>query len=332
MKKVLLSLSMLAAVMAANAQNQVVLWNATTSTSQVTGVPFNFGAPDTGTPGTPVPPSPAVNQGLRVDTASGNIHAFGSRSAQVAGKGGYYVGGFGVGSYAKPNVGKPFGTNVTGSGGSLATYYFNLEIKASGTTAPKIKLQLSSKDSTNVQGYILDLTTATGVATSGGYKIYSIALGSFSNTIGQYGDPINTTGHFMTKHFADSLYKIEYAVNVGTTTDGSGSVAFDIKNQWISTSKTGIVTSTTSAAAANIASTKVFPNPATSDFTAEIVLKNNASVNVILSDMTGRQIATKSVDANGDANFQTAGLVAGMYTVTYVIDGTPAKTELVVVK
>jgi len=48
--------------------------------------------------------------------------------------------------------------------------------------------------------------------------------------------------------------------------------------------------------------------------------------------MVGKQIATKSVDANGQANFETAGLANGLYTVTYVIDGTPAKTDLVVVK
>lgn len=339
MKKVLLSLSMLAAtVFAANAQNQIVLWNAATSTSQVSGVPFNFGVPGTGNPlanppikPTPVAANPSVDGGLRVDTSMGVIHGFGSCSATK-----YYVGGFGVGSFARPAVGKPFGTNVTGSGGSLTTYYLNVEIKAAGTTAPKIKFQLSSKDSTNVQGYILDLTSATGVATTVGYKIYSIALGSFSNTIGQYGNPINTRGNFMTNKFADSLYKIEYAVTVGTTTDGSGSVVFDIKNQWISTSKTGIVVTSTTSAAANISSSVVYPNPTSGALNVNITLQTPAKVTMIVTDMVGKQIATQNFGTvsslQGVEVFDATGLAKGMYTVTYVLDGTPAKTELVVVK
>jgi len=330
MKKVLLSLSMLAAVMVASAQNQFVIWDASNGHTEITGTPFNFGVPGTGNPPA-VPADPVVgptpsNAGLFVDTAAFVIRANGSCAATK-----YYVGGMGAASFAAPNVGKPWGTGVTASGGSMANYYLNLEIKASGTTAPIIKVQMSASDSTNVQGYILDLTTATGVATSNGFKIYSIALGSFSNTIGQYGNPINKAGHFMTKAFADSLFKIEYAVNVGTTTDGSGSVNFQIKNQWLGTSKTGIITSTQSAAA-NIASTKVFPNPSTSAFTAEVSLKNAATTTIILSDLVGKQIATKSVDASGQANFETSGLAAGTYVVTYVVDGTPAKSELVVVK
>ncbi len=88
----------------------------------------------------------------------------------------------------------------------------------------------------------------------------------------------------------------------------------------------------TTAAAANIASTKVFPNPATDQFTAEVITKNGASSSIIITDMMGKQIATKATDANGQATFPTSSLAKGMYTVTYVLDGTPAKTELVVVK
>jgi hypothetical protein len=334
MKKVLLSLSMLAAIMVANAQNQFVIWNATNGTTQITGTPYNFGVPGTGNPPA-VPADPVVgptpvNAGLFVDTASFVISANGSCAATK-----YYVGGMGAASFSAPNVGLPWSTNVTGSGGSLANYYLNVEIKASGATAPKIKFQLSSKDSSNVQGYILDLTSATGVATSGGFKIYSIALGSFSNTIGLYGDPINTTGNFMTKHFADSLFKIEYSVNVGTTTDGSGSVAFQIKNQWLGTSKTGIVTSTNSAAA-NIGSSVVYPNPTSGTVNVNLTLQNPAKVTMIVTDMVGKQIATQNFGTvssiQGAQVFDSAGLAKGMYTVTYVLDGTPAKTELVVVK
>lgn len=330
MKKVLLSLSMLAAVMTASAQNQIVLWNSTTGTSAITGVPYNFGVPDSDPNDPNVANPPAINGGLFVDTVTvggvQTITATGSRSAQVAGVGGYYVGGFGGGSYSEPEVGQPWGTNVTGSGGSLANYFFNIKIK-SASPGPIIKVQLESKDSANVQGYIINRATGTP---GGNYKTISIPLSAFSNTIGAYGDPINKAGHYMTAAFADSLFKIGFSVNNAGLNNGAGSVTFSITDIWISKDKTGIVTSTTSAAA-NIESTKVFPNPATEAFTAEVSLKNNSNVTIILSDMMGKQIATKSA-ANGSAAFETASLAKGMYTVTYVLDGTPAKTELVVVK
>jgi len=330
MKKVLLSLSFLAAVLSANAQNQIVLWNSTSGTTGVTGTPFNFGVPNSGTPPAAVVANPAVDGGLYVDTVSNVIHAVGSCSATK-----YYVGGFGVGSYSGPLVGKAWGTGVTASGNPLSGYYLNVTIKAAAATGPKIKFQLSASDSTNVQGYILDLSAGTGTA-NGGYKIYSIPLSAFSNTIGQYGDPINLTGHYMTKAFADSLYKLEYAVNVGTTADGSGAVDFSIKDQWIGTSKTGIVTGTT-AAAANIGSSVLFPNPAASEAVfANLTLHTPANVQMIVTDMVGKQITSTNFGTvstiNGLEVFNTTGLAKGSYPVTYVLDGAPAKSQLVVVR
>ncbi|WP_018344730.1 T9SS type A sorting domain-containing protein [Cytophaga aurantiaca] len=333
MKKVLLSLSMLAAVMVANAQNQVVLWNSANGATQITGVPFNFGVPDSNPNNPNVANPPAIDGGLFVDTVTVSgvqtITATGSRSAA---SGGYYVGGMGNGSFQTANVGKPWGTNVTGTpGSSMATYYFNFKIK-SASPGPKIKVQLESKDSTNVQGYIVDLSAGT---TGGNYQTVSIALGSFSNTIGQYGDPIGTTGNFMTKAFADSLFKVGFSVNNAGLNGGEGAVSFTITDIWISTSKAGIVAST-SAAAANIASSVVYPNPTSGDVKVNITLQNPASVTMIVTDMVGKQIATKNfgtVSSLSDASvFDAAGLAKGMYTVTYVLDGTPAKTELVVVK
>ncbi|WP_018344732.1 T9SS type A sorting domain-containing protein [Cytophaga aurantiaca] len=327
MKKFLLSLSMLAALMVANAQNHVVLWNSATGATQITGVPFNFGVPDSNPNNPNVANPPAINGGLFVDTVtiSGvqTITATGSRSAA---SGGYYVGGFGNGSFQTANVGKPWGTNVTASGGSLSVYYFNFKIK-SASPGPKIKIQLESKDSTNVQGYIVDLSAGT---TAGNYQTVSIALGSFSNTIGQYGDPIATAGNFMTKKFADSLYKVGFSVNNAGLNGGEGAVTFSITDIWIGND----ILST--AAAANIASSVVYPNPTSGDVKVNITLQNPASVTMIVTDMVGKQIATKNfgtVSSLSDATvFDAAGLAKGMYTVTYVLDGTPAKTELVVVK
>lgn len=88
----------------------------------------------------------------------------------------------------------------------------------------------------------------------------------------------------------------------------------------------------TKSAAANLASTKVFPNPTENEFYVELNTKNNASATIIVSDLMGKQVATKTAVNGVNTKFETAGLAKGMYTVTYVLDGTPAKTELVVVK
>jgi hypothetical protein len=297
MKKVLLSLSMLAAtVFATNAQKQLVLWNASTGTTDiVAAAPYAF-----------------KGSGLANDTAKTSphlIHGTGSTT-------GYYVGGYGMGTFASANVGQPWGISAT----DLNAYKLNIQFKSTGTGS-KVKIQFSSTASTDSYGLSVDLTSG---ATLNALTLKSFPLSSFSKIGGSPNyDPDGV--NFMTAAFAAGIYKIEFAVNAAGQT---GNVDLTLGNIFFSTS----TTLGTASAAANIASTKLFPNPATSDFTAEIVLKNNASVSVVLSDMTGRQIATKAVDNNGDANFQTAGLVAGMYTVTYVIDGTPAKTELVVVK
>jgi len=341
MKKVLLSLSMLAAtVFAANAQKQIVIWDYTgVKASNVTGTPYNFGVPGTGNPPTVpanrvVGPTP-INAGLFVDTLARVIRANGSCAA-----GKYYVGGFGNGSFASPGVGKAWGTGVTASGASLSMYYLNVEILASGATSPKIKFQLAANDSANVQGFILDPATYTGIVTSGGFKIYSIPLSAFSNTIGPNSDPIGITkpngaGNFMSKAFADSLFKIEYAVNVGITTDGSGTVNFQIRNQWISTNKS-VITANTASVAANIGSSTVYPNPTSGAVNVNLTLQTPAKVTVIVTDMVGKQIATQNFGTvsslQGVEVFDATGLAKGMYTVTYVLDGTPAKTELVVVK
>ncbi|MBX9852629.1 MAG: T9SS type A sorting domain-containing protein [Cytophagaceae bacterium] len=87
-------------------------------------------------------------------------------------------------------------------------------------------------------------------------------------------------------------------------------------------------------AADNIASSQLYPNPATETAKIELELLAASEVKVTLSDMYGRQIA---VIAEGkmislEESFDVASFAKGLYTVNYFINGAPAKSELLMVK
>jgi len=300
MKKVLLSLSMLAAVAVANAQN-FKIWDATTKTSFVgAGSAFIF------TPG---------SNGFTVDTAATAPYVITAQGTTA----GYYVNGFGNGSYSATSEKQPFGYTAT----NFTADKFFMNVNAPGAA---IKVQFSTftngVEDITIYGKSFDLSATTGTL----FIDQSALLSTFSKLAGPNSDPNGVD--FLTAALAQKIGKIEFAINYQANS-GVGKAIVKFKNITIGSSS--VITSTTSAAA-NISSTNVYPNPSIGSFTAEVKLVNNATATVILTDMVGKQIATKSVDANGQANFETAGLANGLYTVTYVIDGTPAKTELVVVE
>jgi len=88
----------------------------------------------------------------------------------------------------------------------------------------------------------------------------------------------------------------------------------------------------TSSAASKISSSTVFPNPTEGEFNVRLNLNGASEATILVSDLMGKQVASKTAVNGVDTKFYTTGLAKGMYTVTYVIDGTPAKSELVVVK
>jgi hypothetical protein len=94
----------------------------------------------------------------------------------------------------------------------------------------------------------------------------------------------------------------------------------------------GTVTSTNEAS--SIASSKLFPNPATSEATLNLELKSNSNVKVVVSDVLGKEMMTV-VDGNFSSvskTFSTEALNAGVYNVTYYVNGSAAKTELLMKK
>jgi len=332
MKKVLLSLSMLAAVMVANAQTVGV------------GTYDDFAASEYGTDAggifwwTPTTPASVVNYYTLKRNVSNSgvleIVVNKTTSAASSDQEKYAPFGFGFGDdNGAAADGNKFSIDIT------ANKMLTFKYKASAG-APLIKVKLKDVNGKeievrsvgtaanwydNAQQFTVTASQTFQTATfdfngAKGVRCYG------ADPVGSPSTPACTGFEFSTAFDFAKVVEVDFFVNPGDASY-AGTITFD-DVKFGSTPKIGLGTS---SAAANIASTKVFPNPTTGEFTAEVSLVNNVSVSIILTDMMGKQIATKST-TNGSVSFDTAGLAKGMYTVTYVLDGTPAKTELVVVK
>jgi hypothetical protein len=89
-----------------------------------------------------------------------------------------------------------------------------------------------------------------------------------------------------------------------------------------------------SAAQANISSSKLYPNPTSDMANVELNLKSSSEVKVILSDLMGKEVMTIATGTMSSLNesFSVANLNKGIYTVSYFINGSAAKAELLMVK
>jgi len=83
-----------------------------------------------------------------------------------------------------------------------------------------------------------------------------------------------------------------------------------------------------------ISTSKLFPNPVSDVAQIELELKSASDVKITLTDLMGREIKviTESHTNNVQENFDVTGLVKGIYTINYFINGAPAKSELLMVK
>lgn len=112
-------------------------------------------------------------------------------------------------------------------------------------------------------------------------------------------------------------------------------VVFD-KSGIINSSAANAVTvaTATSISSANIASSNLYPNPATNVAHIELNLATASDVKIMVTDAVGKQIAniSQGVTSSVSYDLNVAGLTKGVYTVTYVLDGTPAKASLLVVQ
>lgn len=340
MKKVLLSLSMLASMMVANAQTNypvgVGAYDDFTTQGNSTDNPTGeYSAPVTigGT---------AYTQGIFwwKDNAPANVNDY-----SVSRTGGQYVVSVTKGTAYSP-IGLGFGdTNGDGSGIPFSINISNaktLSFKAKASTgAPTLYIQVSDVNGVNgeikatgagddakygstgltssFQTFTFDLTGMLGQASP------SVSMWPCASYPTDCPDRTKATAVDFTK-----ITKVSFFISGGTAYTGTVTLD-DVKIG--TTTNLGLGTT---AAAANIASSVVYPNPANGLVSANMTLQNPASVSMIVTDMVGKQIATQNfgtvTSLNGATVFDASTLAKGMYTVTYVLDGTPAKTELVVVK
>jgi hypothetical protein len=83
-----------------------------------------------------------------------------------------------------------------------------------------------------------------------------------------------------------------------------------------------------------IAGSKMYPNPVTDVAKIELELNSVSDVKITLSDLMGKEIKviTETKTSNVQEYFDVAGLAKGLYTVSYYINGEPAKADLLMVK
>lgn len=307
MKKVLLSLSLLVASLAANAQ--FAIWDATAGTGFTgAGTAFVF--------------SPGSNSFV-VDTATSapyNITFSGVAPSNCGSgtDGCYYINGFGNGSYSSGGQSQAFGYTAT----DFATDKLYMNIKTGGT---KVKIQFSTFTVTGTQdadmyGYEFDFTSNAGTD----FGIAEIPMSSLSKIVSN--NPDNT--NFLTAGIAQYIGKIEI-VFVKTADGGAGAASAEVGDIMIGTPPVAGVN-----AAAAIASSKLYPNPVSDMAKVELNLKSASSVKVTLSDVMGKEVMTIADGTFSDLTkeFSVATLNKGIYTVNYYINGEAAKAEMLMVK
>ncbi|HSY61178.1 MAG TPA: T9SS type A sorting domain-containing protein [Cytophaga sp.] len=347
MKKVLLSLSMLAAVMVANAQTNypvgIGAYDDFTTQGNATDDPTGeYSAPVTlgGT---------AYTQGIfwwkdAVNASDYTVTRANGVYTIVVTKGtAYSPVGLGFGDTNGDGTGIPFSINIT----NAKTLSF--QAKAS-TGAPTLFIQVTDVNGINGEVYPTGIYDAAkygtnGLGTNGSTLTSTLTTYTFDLT-GMLGQtdanvsmwdclPANSGSDCPDRTKASAvdftkIIKVSFFINGGAAYNGT--VTLD--NVKIGTT-TNLGLGTTSAAA-NIGSSTVYPNPTSGLVSANLTLQTPASVTMIVTDMVGKQIANKNFGTvsslNGATVFDATTLAKGMYTVTYVLDGTPAKTELVVVK
>jgi hypothetical protein len=88
------------------------------------------------------------------------------------------------------------------------------------------------------------------------------------------------------------------------------------------------------SATANIASSKLYPNPVSDRANVELNLNSASDVKVTLSDVMGKEVMviTEGTFSSLTKDFSVATLNKGIYTVNYFINGAAAKSELLMVK
>jgi hypothetical protein len=142
--------------------------------------------------------------------------------------------------------------------------------------------------------------------------------------------------------FGDGGATDDLVVGTAGNSEAQTSFYFDMTDQtWYYTSSTPMVridfqdnaSIDENAAAFDVV---MYPNPATEVTTLSFNLKNNAAVNVFVTDLTGKTVAanalTNAAAGKNSVEINTAEMAAGVYTVSFVANNTTITKKLVVRK
>lgn len=170
---------------------------------------------------------------------------------------------------------------------------------------------------------------STGAATTGYYDANYVS-GSVNVTISPATATAVTGVSIKPASFNDG----SAPCNTDGGSGGSGTVTatIKIKNLKVGTASCG--TTNVKNVAALIADSKIYPNPSDEVSVVSLNLKSSSHVKVILSDLMGREIRTVAegnyTEMREEVNAKD--LKAGTYTVSFIIDGAFAKSQIFIVK
>lgn len=259
-------------------------------------------------------------------SAAGNEGNYLNITGPTTGLNGYYVGGAGNMHF---NVG---GTEeAIGINGTVAENTLKFDVTTNGTSS-KLKVELVISDLTDPTGASdqkwgieLDFTTGALADAKAGWIPVSIPFSTLAEVIAD-----NPTGLPPTDDQIAQFSKMDFVL---ICTEATGDCTGEANIDNIVVNGPAIVSSV-KPGRANIASSVIYPNPATENATVKLNLKSTSNVKVTLSDMMGREVA---VVAEGSMNsmeksFDVSEFTKGLYTVNYFINGAPAKAELLMVR
>jgi hypothetical protein len=209
-----------------------------------------------------------------------------------------------------PEINIKNGSTSIADGGS--TTLPNVAVSSSGTPVT-FTIENTGNAILNISGITLSGTNAA-----------DFVLGSIPTSVAA-----GSTGSFTVTFSPTGVAGAKIAtINIASNDADEGSYQVNIS------SNATAVTTAINNVQANISSYKLYPNPSTERVTVELELKSESDVKIALSDMMGREVITiaQGTMSSLKADFHVGSLSKGAYIITYLINGIPAKSELLMVK
>ncbi len=212
-----------------------------------------------------------------------------------------------------------------------ATYDYVVQVQmqtADGKVYAINNGQVTGPNPNNDYLYTIQFNAAKGTTTAFSQNFANALLGAYGSN---HTAPVAADFSLIK---AISITVVNASVNASFQPYALAAATFTIDNLKIGDQTTLGVAASTNAAQANIASSKLYPNPVSEQANVELKLNSVSDVKVTLSDIMGKEVMTiaQGTMDNVNAPINVANLNKGVYTVNYYINGSAAKSELLMVK